>query len=149
MRRWLAVVVVVLAGACEPVCAAPQVTGPSQHLVFSGAVAGTLSKATTSCTLYAEQKQANFELDGALGDKQLTFHIQVNGYTGPSSYPVGSILDGAAEIRSQIGDVIADSTTGAGTVTVNPDGKSGSLKADLVGGEHVEGTWACDKLTTA
>ncbi len=148
MRWWLAVVVVV-AGACQPVCAAPRVTGPTQNLVFSGAVAGTLTAATTSCTIYAGQKQANYELDGALSGKELTFHIQVNGYTGPATYPVGSILDGAAEIRSQIGDVIADSTTGAGTVTVNKDGGSGSVDADLVGGEHVQGTWACDKVTTS
>jgi hypothetical protein len=150
MRAAALVIALVVAAGCEPVCSsAPTATAPAQHLVFSGAVAGTLTTATTSCTTYTDQKQANFELDGALGGKQLTFHIQVNGYTGPRSYPVGSILDGAAEIRSQIGDVIADSTTGAGTVTVNPDGRSGSVTADLVGGEHVEGTWACDKVTSA
>jgi hypothetical protein len=135
--------------ACSPICSrAPNATGPTQDLVFSGAVSGTLKNATTDCTVYAGQKQANFELDGLLGDKQVTFHIQVNGYAGPATYPVGSLLDGAGEIRSQIGDLNADSTTGAGTVTVNKDGTSGSVKADLGGGVHVEGTWACNKVTT-
>lgn len=151
-HRWtrpaVLAIALVLLGACQPLCA-PNSTAPAQHLVFSGAVAGTLSNETTECTIYASQKQANYEIDGALGDKQVTFHIQVNGYTGPATYRVGSILDGAGEIRSQIGDLIADSASGAGTVTVNHDGKGGSVKADLGNGEHVEGTWTCDKIATS
>jgi len=147
MRAALLAMALVLVGACQPLCA-PNSAAPTQHLVFSGAVAGTLTNATADCTIYAGQKQANYEIDGALGDKQVTFHIQVNGYTGAATYPVGSILDGAGEIRSQIGDLIADSATGAGTVTVNKDESSGSVKADLGNGEHVEGTWACDKVAT-
>ena len=45
--------------------------------------------------------------------------------------------------------LIADSASGAGTVTVNHDGKGGSVKADLGNGEHVEGTWTCDKIATS
>jgi len=149
MRAAVLVVALVMVGACTPLCSsAPNATVPTQNLVFSGAVSGTLTNATTDCTVYAGQKQANFELDGVLDGKQVTFHIQVNGFTGPATYPVGSILDGAGEIRSQIGDLIADSATGAGTVTVNKDGKSGSVTADLGNGVHVEGTWACDKVAT-
>jgi len=147
MRPLLLAFSLIVVGACQPLCA-PNSTAPAQHLVFSGAVAGTLTNGTADCTIYAGQKQANYEIDGALGDKQVTFHIQVNGYSGAATYPVGSILDGAGEIRSQIGDLIADSATGAGTVTVNKDESSGSVKADLGNGEHVEGTWACDKVTT-
>ena len=40
-----------------------------------------------------------------------------------------------------------DSTTGAGTVSVNQDGKSGLAKVDLLRGEHVEGSWVCDQVT--
>jgi len=147
VRAAALVIALVLVGACQPLCA-PATTAPAQRLVFSGAVAGTLNNGTADCTIYAAQKQANYEIDGALGDKQVTFHIQVNGYVGPGTYPVGSILDGAVEIRSQIGDLIADSATGAGTVTIDHDGKTGSVKADLGNGEHVEGTWTCDKIAS-
>jgi hypothetical protein len=150
MRAALLVLLLLATAACQPLCSrTPNATGPTQNLVFTGPQAGTLASATTDCTTYASQKQANFKFDGLLGGKQLSMHIQVNGYTGAATYPVGSLLDGAGEIRLEIGDFIADSTTGAGTVTVDGDGKSGSVKADLIGGEHVEGTWQCDKLTAA
>jgi len=42
----------------------------------------------------------------------------------------------------------ASSTTGAGTLTVSTDQKSGTLDADLSGGEHVEGTYSCDEVKT-
>jgi hypothetical protein len=33
-----------------------------------------------------------------------------------------------------------------GTLTVNKDEKSGSIDADLSGGEHVKGTYRCDEV---
>lgn len=148
VRAWIVVVLLAASAACQPVCGGTSTAaGPIQHLAFSGPQAGSLTDATTDCTIYAGQKQANFKFDGLLGGKQLSMHIQINGYTGAATYPVGSLLDGAGEIRLEIGDFIADSTTGAGTVTVNQDGRSGSIKADLIGGEHVEGTFACANLT--
>jgi hypothetical protein len=41
---------------------------------------------------------------------------------------------------------VGSSASGAGTLVINPDGKSGTLKANLSGGEHVDGDYACDKV---
>ena len=150
MRKELVLVLILAAtAACSPVCSrSPHATGPSESLTFTGPAAGNLTTGTTSCTDYPTQKQANFRIDGVLGTRPLTLNIQVNGYAGPAIYPVGSLLDGAGEVRLQVGDFDADSATGAGTVTVDQDGKSGTLKVDLLGGEHVEGRFDCDKLST-
>ena len=150
MRTWLVVVAVVLAtGACTPLCSrAPAASGPTQNLVLSGPVAGTVTSGSTSCTHYPSQKQANFHVAAKLGGVRLEFNLQVNGYGGPGTYAVGAPLDGAGEVRLQVGDFNADSGPGAGTATINSDGKSGSLDVNLSGGERVKGTFACDKLTT-
>lgn len=149
VRAWLVVVLLAATAACQPLCSrAPSATGPTQSLTFTGPAAGTLTTGTTSCTVYPGQKQANFHVSSLLGDKQLELNIQVNGYTGPATYPVGSILDGAGEVRLQVADFNADSTTGAGTVTVNKDGKSGTLDVNLGNDEHVKGTFECDKVET-
>ena len=124
------------------------VPGRSQHLVFTGTAAGTLTNATTSCTNYPGQQQLNVHLSGALDNKSLELNIQINGYQAPKTYDVGSLLDGAGEVRLQVGTFDASSTTGAGQVTVNPDGKSGSLNVNLGTDEHVEGTFQCAKVET-
>lgn len=134
--------------ACDPVCSSRAPAAGSQHLVFSGPQAGTLTDAKTSCTHYADQKQINFFFGGVLNNQQLGMTIQINGYQTPGTFPVGSLLDGAGEVRLQVGTFDTSSTTGAGNVTVNSDGKSGSLKVDLLNGEHVEGTFRCDKVDT-
>ena len=135
--------------ACDPVCSSrpPAPTG-TQHLVFTGPQAGTITDAKTNCTHYPDQKQVNFFIGSVLNNQQLGMTIQINGYDSPRTYPVGSLLDGAGEVRLQVGTFDASSTTGAGTVTVDSDGKSGSLKVDLLNGEHVEGTFRCEKVDT-
>lgn len=143
----VAFLLAVLAGCGH--CGAASSAG-NQHLVFTGPVAGTLTDASTDCIVYASQGQANFQLTGTLGGKDLLFHLQIHSnYGGPGTYEVGSLLDGAGEIRLQIGDFDADSSTGAGIVTILGDGKSGTVSANLSGGEHVEGRFACDKLTSS
>lgn len=88
-------------------------------------------------------------LTGTLSGQELTFNIQVNsGYHGPGDYPVGTILDTGSNLRLQVGSYVGSSTTGAGTLTVSTDQKSGTLDADLSGGEHVKGTYRCDEVKT-
>lgn len=122
----------------------------NQHLVFTGPVTGTLTNASTDCTVFQSQAQANFQLTGTLGGKELLFHLQIHSnFGGPGTYQVGSLLDGAGEIRLQVGTDNFDSSTGAGIATILGDDKSGTVSANLGGGEHVEGRFACDKLTSS
>ena len=134
--------------ACDPVCTSRAPAAANQHLVFTGPQAGTLTDAKTSCTHYPGQKQINFLIGGVLNNQEVSMTIQINGYETPGTFSVGSLLDGAGEVRLQVGTFDTSSTTGAGNVTVNPDGKSGSIKVDLLKGEHVEGTFRCDKVDT-
>lgn len=150
MRAVLLVMLLLASAACDPLCGRLAATGPALNLVFTGPAAGTLTQATSICTHYPSQGQANFHFDGELGGKTLGLNIQIHStYKGPGTYPVGSLLDGAGEVRLKVGDLDASSATGAGTVTVGSDGKSGTLDVNLSGVEHVTGTFACDKLTTA
>jgi len=147
--KQIGVVVAIFAlAACDPICTSRAPAAGNQHLVFTGPQAGTITDAKTSCTHYPGQKQINFSIGGVLNNQELGLTIQINGYEAPGTFPVGSLLDGAGEVRLQVGTFDASSTTGAGNVTVNSDAKSGSLKVDLLNGEHVEGTFRCDKLDT-
>ena len=120
----------------------------AQNLTFSGPAAGSLTAAGTQCQYFASSTQLNILLTGSLNGQALTFNIQVNsGYTGPGDYPVGSTLDDhAANLRLQVGSYQGSSASGGGTLVVNADGKSGALKANLSGDEHVDGDFACDKV---
>jgi hypothetical protein len=147
MRLRTAALAILLAGALASCGTCGATTSGKQHLVFTGPVNGTLTQATTLCTVFSSQNQANFLLTGTLGGKDLTFNIQIHSnYGGPGTYQVGSLLDGAGEMRLQVGDFEASSATGAGIVTILGDGMSGTLSDSLSGGEHVEGRFACDKL---
>jgi len=151
-------VLLVGAAACSATTQAP--AGPSasaaptgagvvsQNLTFTGPAAGTLTTASTQCRHFVGSTQLNILLTGSLNGKDLTFNLQVNsGYSGPGDYPVGSILDDhAANLRLQVGAYDGSSASGAGTLVINPDGKSGALKANLSDGEHVDGDFACDKV---
>ena len=135
-----------VAGLVAAVIACGQTTPspPTQHLVFTGPAAGTLTDATTQCLVFAAQAQANYHFDGRLGGQPLSLNIQIHsGYKGAGTYPVGTLLDGAGELRLQIGDYVGSSTTGAGTVTFDPGQKTGSVDAQLSQGEQVKGTFAC------
>lgn len=103
----------------------------------------------TGCEIFTASTQLNVLLTGTLSGQELTFNIQVNsGYHGPGDYPVGTILDTGSNLRLQVGSYGGSSTTGAGTLTVSTDQKSGTLDADLSGGEHVKGTYRCDEVKT-
>jgi len=131
-------------------CGAASPSGGGQNLVFTGPVAGTLTTATTQCRVFTASTQLNVLLTGSLAGQDLTFNIQINqGYKGPGDYPVGSILDTGSNLRLQVGSYEGSSTTGAGTLTIDQDGKSGTLDANLSGGEHVKGTFRCKEVVTA
>jgi len=146
----LYVVLAATLAACGGQCGSTSSSAGNQHLVFTGPAAGTLTDAKTLCTVYAGQGQSNYHLDGTLSGLALALNIQIHaGYKGPGTYQVGSLLDGSGEVRLQVGSYVGSTATGAGTVTINPDGKSGSLDADLSGGEHVKGTFRCDEVQTS
>ena len=131
-------------------CGASQPSGGGQNLVFTGPAAGTLTSADTSCQVHPSDKQLNFLLTGTLAGQDLTFNIQIYaGFVGPDTYQVGSLLDGSGNLRLQVGSYVGSSTTGAGTLVIDSDGKSGSVDADLSGGEHVKGSFRCDEVITA
>ena len=136
---------------CNQCGSASQPTGAGgQHLVFTGPAAGTLTSATTQCRVYPAAKQLNYLLSGTLAGQDLTFNIQVYaGYTGPGTYQVGSLLDGSGNLRLQIGPYVGSSSTGAGKIVIDSGGKSGSVDADLNGGEHVKGSFHCDEVINA
>jgi hypothetical protein len=150
VRPHLAVIAFLLTGVLASCGQCGSSSAGNQHLVFTGPVAGTLTNASTDCIVFQSQSQANFQLTGTLGGKDLLFHLQIHSnYGGPGTYQVGSLLDGAGEIRLQIGADDFDSSTGAGIATILGDGRSGTVSANLSGGEHVEGRFACDKLTSS
>ena len=146
----MAVATLIAFAGCGQCGASPPAGAGGQHLVFTGPAAGTLTSATTQCELHATDKQLNFLLTGAIAGEAVTFNIQVYaGYAGPGTYQVGSLLDGSGNLRLQIGSYVGSSTTGAGTVVIDSGGKSGSVDADLSGGEHVQGSFKCGEVVTA
>jgi hypothetical protein len=143
----LATMIVALA-ACDLRCGSTS-SGEGQHLVFTGPAAGTLTTANVDCHLFNKQTQFNALITGKLGDKDLTLNIQVHGgYKGSGTYKVGSILDGSGEVRLQVGDWVGSSPTGAGTLIINSDGKSGVVDANLGDFEHVTGSFRCKEVVT-
>ncbi len=150
MRLVLLAALIAVQATCSGSCNTSQGGAPMHHLVFTGPVAGTLSKADADCRNYVDATQLNVLLTGSLDGKPLTFNIQVNqGYKGAGAYPVGTTLDGAANLRLQVGTYVGSSGPNAGTLTINPDGKSGELDADLSDSEHVKGTFACAEVVRA
>lgn len=148
-RYGASLIALLLLAACGPQCGGQTALAGSQHLVFTGPAAGTMTDATTMCAHYPKLQQINYHFDGALGNQPLSLNIQVHSaYTGPGTYPVGSLLDGAGEVRLQVGTLQVSSATGAGTVMVDKDERSGSLTVSLGSGEHVAGTFRCDKVQT-
>ena len=146
-----ALALAVLVAACGPTCGGSTTTSQgSVHLVFTGPAPGTLTSAGVACNLYNSETQFNAAITGQLGGKNLVFNVQVHsGYRGSGTYQVGTLLDGSGELRLQVGDWVGSSTTGAGTLTIFNDGKSGVVDANLGQGEHVTGSFTCPKVTSA
>jgi len=136
--------------ACGPFCGNTSTSGSAQHLVFTGPVAGTLTTAQVDCRVYNGGGQFNAAITGTFNSKPLTFNVQIHSnYKGAGTYQVGSLLDGAGELRLQVGDFVASTATGAGTLAIDQGGASGSMDAQLSSAEHVTGTFKCDEVHTA
>src|SRR5256714_10827833 len=150
MRWLLFVVALLLLGACGPFCGSPSASSAAQHLVFTGPVAGTLTTAHVDCRVYGGAGQLNAAITGTFNARPLTFNVQIHSnYKGAGTYQVGSLLDGAGELRLQVGDFVASTASGAGTLTIDKGGASGAMDAELSSGEHVKGTFRCDEVHTA
>ena len=148
MKAALSVLACFALAACNPVCGGKSsgATGTGWKLTLSGPAAGTLSSGTSDCQAFTASKHFGYGLNGQLDSKQVVLSITVySNFTGQGTYKVGSVLDGAGELRLQVGSYVGSTTTGAGALTVNPDGRSGTVDADLPQGEHVKGSWTCDK----
>lgn len=140
------------ATASTPSPATPSTPSPAlvkQNLVFTGPAAGTLTEAATLCRVYTAQTQINFTLTGKVAGQDMILSIVVySGFKGPGTYQIGSTLDGSGELRLGIGSYAGASATGAGTLVIDSDGKSGSIDADVGGNEHIKGTFRCDQVRT-
>jgi len=136
--------------ACGPFCGNTSTSSGAQHLVFTGPVAGTLTTGHVDCRVYNSGGQFNAAITGTFNAKPLTFNVQIHSnYKGAGTYQVGSLLDGAGELRLQVGDFVASTATGAGTLAIDQGGASGSMDAQLSSAEHVTGTFKCDEVHTA
>ena len=145
-RLALAAAVLLLASCGQCGGSGPANIG-GQHLVFTGPAAGTLTDLPGECDIFTASTQYNASLRGTFQGKDFLFNIQVNsGYKGPGDYPVGSILDNGSNLRLQLGDYVGSSASGAGSLTVNQGERTGSVDADLTGGEHVKGTFSCEEV---
>jgi hypothetical protein len=147
----LAVALLLLA-ACDPVCGG-RTTGPaasSWHLTFTGPAAGTVSSGHSDCLVGASGKRLDYALSSLMNGTELIMTITIySGFTGKGTYKVGTTLDGAAEVRLDVDHYQGSSASGAGTVTVNSDSRSGTVDANLPNGEHVKGSWKCDKYESS
>ena len=135
--------------ACGPFCGSTSTRSGSQHLVFTGPVAGTLTSAHVDCRVFGGS-EFNASITGTFNSKPLVFNAQIHSnYKGAGTYSVGSLLDGAGELRLQVGDFLASTSTGAGTITIDQGGASGSMDAELSNAEHVKGSFKCDEVHSA
>jgi hypothetical protein len=140
------VAALLLMAACGPFCGTTSTGSGGQHLVFSGPIAGTVTSAHVDCRVFGGS-QFNASITGMFNSKPLTFNVQIHSnYKGPGTYPIGSLLDGAGELRLQVGDFLASTSTGAGTLTIDQGGASGRVDAELSNSEHVKGTFKCDEV---
>jgi hypothetical protein len=139
--------VVVLVAACGPFCNSPQTGAKStMHLVFTGPMAGDLTSGNIDCHLFNHKTQFNALITGKLDGKDLTMNIQVtSGYHGPDTYLIGTTLDGAANVRVQVGDFVGSSPPTAGKLIMTDD-RSGVVDSNLGGFEHVTGSFRCAQV---
>src|SRR2546423_4960384 len=150
MGSLLFAVALLLMAGCGPFCGGASTSGPAQPLVFTGPVAGTLTAAHVDCRVYAGAGQFNAAITGTFDARPLTFNVQIHSnYKGAGTYSVGSLLDGAGELRLQVADFVASTASGPGTLTIADGGASGAMGAELSTGEHVKGTFRCDEVHTA
>ena len=137
-----------LFAACDPICGGGTAGSSSStwQLTFTGPAAGTISTGHSDCLVGASGTRLDYAISSQMNGVELIMTITIySGYTGKGTYKVGTTLDGSAEVRLDVDHYQGSSTSGAGTVTVNSDKRSGTVDANLPNGEHVKGSWKCDK----
>jgi hypothetical protein len=130
--------------------AVPSSPTTAQELTFTGPIAGKLAAALTSCKLLQNGTQLGMRFDGNIGMQRAMFTVAVNsGYHGPGAYAVGAPMDGGADLELSSISYTGASSANAGNLIINPpDARTGIINADLSGGEHVAGTYTCDRLSS-
>jgi hypothetical protein len=142
-------VLLLAAAACAPVCGPRTPAAAGWQLTMTGPVAGHLSSGASNCQVFTGSRRFDYLLGTKMSGKELLLSLTIySNFTGPGSYQVGSVLDGSGELRLQLGTYQGFTTTGAGSLAVESDGKSGTVDSDLTGGEHIKGSWVCDKVET-
>ena len=120
--------------------------GSSWGLTFTGPAAGSISSGHSDCLVAVGGKRLDYAISSEMNGTELIMSITIySGYHGGGTYRVGTTLDGSAEVRLDVDHYLGSSASGAGTVTVNSGARSGTVDADLPNGEHVKGSWKCDK----
>lgn len=131
--------------ACSPVCGAGSAPAETWKLTLTGPAAGSISAGASSCQAFTG-KSFQYGLTSQMNGKDVVLTITIySAFTGKGSYKVGTVLDGAGEVRLSVGDYKGATTSGAGDLEVNADGRSGTVDADLPEGEHISGSWKCDR----
>ena len=143
--------------------AAPAAPGDAtpEDLTFTGAVAGHMTTAHKGGGSFCGALGPRFiadPIEGDVGDSALDFSVTIaDGFKGPGAYTSGkeltpgsgvaSVLIGLAKPGSTGKEFV--NSTGANTVTVNADGRSGTVSADVHAIKnprsvvHVSGAWRC------
>ena len=142
-RRIAAVGLLALVGACGPFCNSTDTGQSKLNLIFTGPAAGKLTSGYIDCRLFNNKDQFNALITGKLDGKDLTMNIQVpTGYHGADTYKIGTTLDGAANVRVQIGEFVGSSPPTAGQLIMTSD-KAGVVDSNLGGFESVTGSFVC------
>jgi hypothetical protein len=128
----------------------------AEDLTFSGALSGHLTRAHRGDTYVCaggnfvpnnpntKGQLAVGPMVGDLGGKEVRMNIVNIGYHGPGSYDAGGV---SFDVGS---DHYYPASAPSGTLTVDADGRGGTLSMDLAVNSapttkvgHVEGTWKC------
>jgi hypothetical protein len=132
-----------------------------QDLTFSGVVNASVTSGSTDCSLISipEGRALTVGVVGNAEGRRIEFSLNVGlpgpSYHGPGRYSVDGTLGASSGLLSvDVGGtttyVGATTSEAPGTLTINPDEKSGTVDTALTSGpridEHVSGTWACDRL---
>ena len=133
----------VITVACGPAPGQPAVPKTaSVEIRFTGALDGSMTASrVTECV------PGSLVAIGDLNGDGITLSVTLGGQSAPGPHPA---VNGAGHPVVALGSTGSLGPTGsatAGTVTVGPDGRSGSVEAELAltrgGAAHVSGSWSC------